>query len=308
MKLYIVHAFTEKIFGGNPAGIVLLDPYEEFPSKELAIKIAGDLRYSETVFIKKCEKDKVTFILRYFTPTDEVSLCGHATIGAFQALLEEDWINDTGTYFIETKEGRLPIEMEKGFVWMTMAPPKIIPKDFSEKERNDLYMIMGLKAPDNYFNPLIVSTGLADIIFPVKNPDDLNSIKADMKALSDISRKYEVTGLHAFTLGHDDITCHTRNFAPLYGIDEEAATGTASGALTYYLYNQGLIRPGETYTYLQGEAMGRPSKILARLQKSDGFDGNGENAGDEGLIGNNILIKVGGRGVVFAKGNLDFDY
>lgn len=57
------------------------------------------------------------------------------------------------------------------------------------------------------------------------------------------------------------VTAWCRNFAPLYGIDEEAATGTANGALTEYLYWQGILKDEDQSLYLQGESMGRPSKI-----------------------------------------------
>lgn len=61
------------------------------------------------------------------------------------------------------------------------------------------------------------------------------------------------------------MTAYVRNFAPLYDIDEEAATGTSNGALTYYLYRRGLVKPEGVNVFVQGEAMGRPSEIRSRL-------------------------------------------
>ena len=76
---------------------------------------------------------------------------------------------------------------------------------------------------------------------------------------------------------------HCRNFAPLYGIDEESATGTSNGALTYYLYRRGLVSPGKTNLFVQGEAMGKPSKIYSRL--TENADGS-------------VSIRIGGSAVV----------
>ena len=76
---------------------------------------------------------------------------------------------------------------------------------------------------------------------------------------------------------------HCRNFAPLYGIDEESATGTSNGALTYYLYRRGLVFLGKTNLFVQGEAMGKPSKVYSRLTQ-------GENGA--------VSIRVGGSAVV----------
>ncbi len=84
MKFYIVDAFTSEPFGGNPAGVVLLD--KDFPSDELMQQVAAELRYSETAFVR--HDGPSTFTVRYFTPCGEVDLCGHATIATFGVLRE----------------------------------------------------------------------------------------------------------------------------------------------------------------------------------------------------------------------------
>ncbi|HYE68252.1 MAG TPA: PhzF family phenazine biosynthesis protein, partial [Anaerovoracaceae bacterium] len=94
---------------------------------------------------------------------------------------------------------------------------------------------------------------------------------------------------HAFAVNTQDGAVHCRNFAPLYDIDEEAATGTSNGALTYYLYKNGLLRPGTDNLFIQGEAMNRPSKITSRLTAD----------------GDNIKIQVGGNAVILACGEIN---
>ena len=114
-------------------------------------------------------------------------------------------------------------------------------------------------------------------------------MEPDMKALSDLSARYEVVGVHAFTLDAEDgVTAHTRNFAPLYDIDEEAATGTSNGALTYYFYLNNIIGANANCKIIQGEKMDRPSVILTDIQAE----------------GDNCLIKVGGSGVILAEGEI----
>ena len=83
MKYYIVDAFTDRPFGGNPAGVVLLGE-EAFPDEELMIKIAAELRFSETAFVRGIAPAE--YHLRYFTPKAEVELCGHATVASFALL------------------------------------------------------------------------------------------------------------------------------------------------------------------------------------------------------------------------------
>ena len=105
MKYYIVDAFADKPFGGNPAGVVLLDS-DAFPKEEMMLKIAAELRYSETAFIQR-HSDK-EFTIRYFTPKAEVELCGHATIASF-FLLHRNGLA-SGHCLCHTKAGDLHIE------------------------------------------------------------------------------------------------------------------------------------------------------------------------------------------------------
>ena len=77
MEYYIVDAFSDKPFGGNPAGVVLLGN-NDFPNEGLMLQVAAELRYSETAFVRRHSANEYT--LRYFTPMHEVELCGHATV------------------------------------------------------------------------------------------------------------------------------------------------------------------------------------------------------------------------------------
>ena len=84
-----------------------------------------------------------------------------------------------------------------------------------------------------------------------------------------------------FCLG-DDCTAYCSNYAPLYDIPEECATGTSNGALTYYLYRHGMVQPERENVFLQGEHMHRPSEIRSRLYAS----------------GDAVTVRVGGRAVM----------
>lgn len=299
MKLYIADAFTEELFGGNPAGVAILEDGEDFPTDETMRKTAAELRYSETAFIKQLSEKE--FKIRYFTPADEVDLCGHATIASFTCLADAGLVKAGETYINHTLAGKLNIQVQDGFIMMDMATPQHIATMEDEAAIRELYDVMGLPYEHCVTDekdgqqvellPMMISTGLPDIIMPVSSRAVLTEIAPDFKRLSDLSEKYEVVGVHAFTLDADepDITAHCRNFAPLYDIDEEAATGTSNGALTYYLYHNGLLETGASSAFIQGEVMDRPSKILSYLTK--------EAAGD-------ISIQVGGNAVILAKGDL----
>lgn len=293
MKFYIVDAFTETLFGGNPAGVVVLPDGEDFPSDEMMVKTAAELRYSETAFIKRINEKE--FNIRYFTPAAEVDLCGHATIGSFMALLYGGYIEDNHSYINHTLAGDLNIDIKNGFVLMDMATPVKINEISDMDGLVELYKVMGLDYEDQKSKgvtmmPQMVSTGLPDIMMPVASQEDLAAIAPDFPALSALSEKYQVVGVHAFTTDSEDgTTCHVRNFAPLYDIDEEAATGTSNGALTYYGYLNGFVKSGDDCRFIQGEKMCRPSAILSHLEA----DENGS-----------CKIQVGGSGVILAEGDI----
>ena len=291
MKFYIVDAFTDEIFGGNPAGVIILPEGADFPTDEICVKTAKELRYSETAFIKRLNDRE--FNIRYFTPAAEVELCGHATIGSFAALRYGGYIGD-GEFMNHTISGDLNIGVDGERVLMDMAVPVKINEITEEDKLVELYKIMGLdylnqKARGLKLIPQMISTGLPDIMMPVLTEADLDAIEPDFKALSDLSARYEVVGVHAFTLDGDDATCHVRNFAPLYDIDEEAATGTSNGALTYYGYLNGFVKSGDNCKFIQGEKMQRPSAIESHIEADE----------------NGCLIRVGGRGIMVAEGEIN---
>ena len=105
MRYYIVDAFTDHPFGGNPAGVVLLDG-NSFPNETLMLQIAAELRYSETAFVRRDSEKE--FTIRYFTPMAEVDLCGHATIASF-ALMHRK-LGVTGRCFCHTNAGDISVK------------------------------------------------------------------------------------------------------------------------------------------------------------------------------------------------------
>ncbi len=293
MKFYIVDAFTDKIFGGNPAGIVMVEG-GEYPPFDIMRRTAAELRYSETAFAKNLGGD--TWELRYFTPADEVDLCGHATIAAFSQIGKEFGFDKT--YRAVTKAGEISIDVMPELVMMEMGRPEIIQEIDNEMIWEATRKILGLTPEDSFgtggfdgITPAIVSTGLPDILVPVGSIDELYAIDPDFEAMTKLSERQKVVGIHAYALSKnaDGLQIDCRNFAPLYEIDEEAATGTANGALTYYLYKKGIIKESELNTMTQGTSMGRPSNIVSLVEKDQ--DGN-------------VTIKVGGSAATLSKGEI----
>jgi PhzF family phenazine biosynthesis protein len=276
MTYYILDAFTNQPFGGNPAGVVLLDS-ESFPEEKLMLQIAAELRYSETAFIRRDSEKE--FTIRYFTPKAEVDLCGHATIASFVLLHHEGLAS--GECRCHTKAGDLTIEAGE-IVMMQMATPRIVS---TIEDTDELYKALDINDYRPTMSVQIAYSGLCDIMLPLPDVATLQNLKPDMNAIAALTKRYDAVSFHVFAFANDGYTAHVRDFAPLYDIPEESATGTANAALTYYLQQCGCLGVEAECAFMQGEAMGRPSVVATRIKK----DGT---------------IYVGGTAAIVAKGEI----
>ena len=287
MRFYVADAFTARPFSGNQAGVVPLGT-GPFPEEALMRALAGELKHSETAFVRRTGEQ--SFHIRYFTPAEEVDLCGHATIAAFTVLRQTGEI-PAGRYALHTRSGDLAVSVEPEAVWMDMAPPEE-GRSFSREEQAELYAAYGLTLADRPegLEPQAVSTGLLDILLPVRDVTVLDRARQDEAEVCRLSERYGVVGVHMFCPKAERLWegAYCRNFAPLYAIPEEAATGTSNGALTFYLYRRGLISPGTENSFLQGMTMGKPSEILSRLSEESGA----------------VRVRIGGRAVLTLRGEV----
>ena len=271
INIFQVDAFTDKSFGGNPAGVV---PNANLLNEEQMQNIAREMNLSETAFVTPINDE--LFKVRFFTPICEVDLCGHATIAAFFIMAKKGYIkpieNGIKTVFQKTKVGKLAVNLKYvngkiDKVFMEQANPK----DFGKVlDIGKLLYALGIEKGDIGINeeivdPEIISTGLPDIILPISKKEVLDNLKIDMELLAEVSEDNNVIGLHAFYLpDFNSKIVYTRNFAPLVGINEEAATGTSNGALIYFLKKNRLIKDNEILAY-QGQSMNRLSEIYCSI-------------------------------------------
>ena len=295
--IYQVDAFSDVPRGGNPAGVVI--NATGLTDRDMQ-KIALDMNLSETAFIFPIEDGVADYEVKFFTPTQEVELCGHATIASYFALASKGMITGVDTVKIikqKTKAGILPVELyfkecKIHSVMMTQAKPKF---PFDVENIYELAEIMGVNVSDIGIEgfaliPQAVSTGLTDIILPVKSLSALKSLNPNYDKLAQYSNKLNIIGVHAFTLESEEesSTLACRNFAPAAGIDEEAATGTSNGALGAYLVKNDVLKFKDNITILceQGYYMNRPSKIFVKLVgcKDD------------------LTVKVGGSAIIVREG------
>jgi PhzF family phenazine biosynthesis protein len=263
----IVNAFVDGAVGGNPAGVVLAA--DELTSEQ-KLAVAREVGLSETAFVS--HSDSAAFKLEFFTPTRQIAHCGHATIATF-SLLRECGMVGNGTTSKETIDGIRTIDIEGEFVFMEQRAPKYT--ELTSVQAAAVFDSIGaaqVAAPRDQ-SPCVVDTGNRFLLIPLAQESDLAKLRPAFAAISDISEELQVIGYHVFARkpAGNERRATARMFAPLYGIDEEAATGMAAGPLACWLFDHAGERQASMLIE-QGMFMQPPSPSLltARLELDAG--------------------------------------
>ena len=263
LVIYQVDSFTTTIFEGNPAGVV---PNADDLTGQQMQKIAREMNNSETAFIINRPGPGYDIEVRFFTPTREVPICGHATIAAHFVYAREHGITE-GVIRQKTKAGILPVEVirENKDTRIVMTQAGIVFGSILAGENMDkLIKGLDLDARDLVAElPVqIVSTGHSKVMVPVKTKSVLDAITINPGLLAELSAEIGCNGFYAFTFDsqEDGILASGRMFAPAIGIAEDPVTGNANGPLGAYLTRYGRIEKrsdGYTFEIKQGEAINR---------------------------------------------------
>lgn len=263
-RVYQVDSFTRSRFHGNPAGVV---PNADGLTDDQMQRIARELNNSETAFIFESDCSDCDVEVRFFTPTTEVPLCGHATIAAhYVRAIEGSAVS--GRVLQKTKAGILPVDIiqEAGdySIVMTQGTPEVS-SPFETNVVNKIVNALGIQADDLRIDcPISISSaGHSKIMVGLKSNKQLHHLSPNMEELSTISAKVGCNGYYVFTLNPEEqVLVHGRMFAPAIGITEDPVTGNANGPLGIYLVHYGICRELETedalsFSILQGEAIKR---------------------------------------------------
>lgn len=260
MKQYILSSFVSSNGGGNKAAVV----FDDMGLNENQMKtIAKFNNLSETAFISMKESYYPDFTIRYFTPVEEVDICGHAALASFYILDKLGCFSGQEAYHM-TKAGKLKVIKKDDIFLIQMKKAEIV----GYAEIDEIKRITTLKdddiVPDINGKVSIISTGLKDAIIEVNSLDILRSMDINKNEMIDFCNRNGIVGAHVVSREtiEDDSDFSCRNFAPAVGIDEESATGTSNASMIYYMKN--LARNREVkheFKIEQGYFMGSPSNI-----------------------------------------------
>lgn len=236
MKQYIVDAFTDKIFHGNPAAICVMN---EWISDDLMKSIAKENNLSETAFIVKEDEG---YHLRWFTPKEEIDLCGHATL-ASAFVLFNFYLKDASEIVFKTMSGNLIVGRNKDLFVMEF------PKYTLEKVEVSKGIIDALGVV-----PLEVYKG-RDLLCVLKDEDEVKNIKIDFDKLLTLDGLM----LHVTARGRN-VDCVSRSFGPKIGIKEDPVCGSAHCHIIPYWTEK--LKKGKIVAY---QASNRGGTLYCRM-------------------------------------------
>lgn len=299
-----VDVFTDVPFGGNP--LAVFPDAQGLTSIEM-LSLAREMNLSETTFVLPPQAPEADFKVRIFTPAKEIPFAGHPVVGTHWVLarlgrvaLREPM---TRVHF-ELGVGVLPADLHVvgeavQRVVMTQDRPTF---HATLGDLTDLAPGLGLPAEAIIETGLpvqVVSTGVPQMMVPVRSLTEVQRLAADDLNVAVLNRACRAVGTECamvFTLEteHPQATVHARMFAPLLGVPEDPATGSANGALGAYLVRHRAVPRTEQTTHIiseQGAEMGRPSMLYVEVDHKDGEP---------------IAVRVGGDVVAMLEGTVRF--
>jgi trans-2,3-dihydro-3-hydroxyanthranilate isomerase len=277
-QFYTCDVFTHTRFGGNPLAVL---PKAGGLSDQQMQQIAREFNYSETAFVFPPEAGH-TRKVRIFTPAREVPFAGHPNVGTAFVLATTGELGDirslSGVTF-EEKAGLVPISIHTLNGKITsceLRAPQ--PVTFGQSISASLIAsALSLDEKDiliKAHQPQVVSVGLPFVLAELADRSALERCRVNMNGFADVAGVLKdgvraSVYLYARTTG--DVDIRARMFAPLSGVPEDPATGSATCAVVGLLAHLNQQGSGEfTYRLAQGAEMGRPSALRARAEKSSG--------------------------------------
>ncbi|MBC8102217.1 MAG: PhzF family phenazine biosynthesis protein [Cytophagales bacterium] len=280
IPFYVCDSFTTTPFQGNPAG-VFFDTGATLTGDEMR-RLAGEVHLESAFVLSSRAGDghDADLRLRYFTGVCEVPFCGHATIAVLFALLARGEIQPGQTLQAATEAGILTIGITDSRYGVLHPKMPTFGGPLTAEETKAVARALGLTDREIGRDPMPVqqvSTGTPWLLVPVQSRETVDRTPTDFAAIAALSEKHGTFGCYVFTIldpiaeTTDSLTVWSRCYAPIAGLNEDPATGSASAALGGYLAQHGVlpVAPGKdcSFTVLQGFAGGRGGTVGVRAER-----------------------------------------
>jgi trans-2,3-dihydro-3-hydroxyanthranilate isomerase len=296
-RYYICDVFTDTRFSGNQLAVL---PEAQGLSDRQMQQIAREFNFAESTFVLPAEAGH-TRRVRIFTPTTEVPFAGHPNIGTAFVLAaagEFGPILPSVTVTFEEKAGLVPVTIhrrEGGRLWCELAAPQRLSLGKTVSVQS-LASAVSL-APDDVVTrthpPQVASVGLPFLVAELADRAALERARVNRDGLDALVAEGVTPDVHLYVHSDDEFDLRARMYAPLDGVPEDPATGSANCALAGLLSQCDGRTDGSFYWRIaQGVEMGRPSVLEARTVKRGGAV---------------VEIRIGGASVLVSEGFIEVD-
>ena len=293
-RYFICDVFTDKSFSGNQLAVF---PEAEGLSDLEMQQIAREFNFSESTFVFPAEYGH-TRKVRIFTPTLEVPFAGHPNIGTAFALAQDGTFGDIDKQInvvFEEKVGFVPVSIrydDRDQIWCELAAPEMLSVGSSMSIKS-VASILCLDTTDIVTTthlPQVASVGLPFLFVELSSISALQRAEVNISQLNKLVTQLGVSYIHMYFKSADDFDIRARMFAPMDGVPEDPATGSANCALIALLtHYESAPDANNSWRISQGTEIGRPSNLNGRTQKRDG------KVSGVWIGGNSVLIS---RGVI----------
>jgi len=290
-EFFIVDVFAEKKYAGNQLAVFL--NARGLPSREMQ-KIAREMNFSETSFVLSRRPRSGGYDVRIFTPEEEMPFAGHPTLGTAYIIQQAIICTAVPRIRLNLKVGSIPVDFsyrkgKPGILWMEQVPPT-----FGRLfDPSSIARALGIYRADidGRFPVEEVSTGVPFVITPLRKLKAVKMIETDrgffLKALKGARARCILVFCPQTYSARNDL--NVRMFAPLYGIPEDPATGSANGCLAAYLVKHRYFNEPEIDIRVeQGCEINRPSLLYLKAIEAAG----------------RIQIRVGGKVIMVGRGTI----
>lgn len=289
LPFYLVDVFTESKYAGNQ--LAVFENAGHLTASEMQ-QIAKEINFSETTFVLSSKPRNGGYDVRIFTPVKELPFAGHPTLGTAFVLQQKVIQQPLEQVTLNLQVGPIPVtiayhDQQPTVLWMRQNPPvfgEVLPPEA-------IAHILGLNLDDLdlRFPVQEVSTGVPFIIAPLQSLAALQRIKINSDALSQVVESLQAKDIFVFCpeTRHPENRFSARMFAPLLGIPEDPATGSANGCFAGYLVHHRYLGSNSIHVQVeQGYEMGRPSLLMLQATEQD----------------DQISVNVGGHVILVARG------
>lgn len=271
-----VDVFTDRPYQGNALAVVI---DAEGMSTEQMQRIAAWTNLSETTFVLPPTKPGADYLLRIFTPRQELPFAGHPSVGSAHAVLEAEWAREHDHMLVmECADGLLPITVEgEGLerrIYVRTPAAVIEAPDMTQTVALAKALGATIKADPA---PRAVKCGPTWIVAELESEAVVRGLKPDMNRIIEASRDYGAVGVAAYArAGRDDYALVVRCFAPIDSIPEDPVTGSGHACIAAFLLANELVEPGTSYIGSQGREVGRNGIVHVRIDEAGRIDIGGQ--------------------------------